>query len=1726
MKRLFTVTFLLTICSLAYSQTGGSWVKKADVGTSNRESAVGFSVNSKGYIGLGIVGGSPNGAMWEFDPTTNVWTQKANMTGGGRVNPVAFVVSNRVFVGTGEDITFTRDRKIYEFNPLANNWTAKADFGGTARTEAVAFAIGTKGYIGTGYDGTRRKDFWEYDPTTNAWTQKADFAGTARQRAVGFSIGTKGYIGTGNDGSLKKDFWEYDQATNTWTQKADMAGGTRESAVGFSMLSKGYIATGDGGTGKNDIWEYNPAQDEWVQRTPLIGDRRYVAAGFATSSKAYIGTGFTDAPAIGVSTKDFYEFSAPQPPQPPTNAMVTSYSENSIRLHWLDNAYDETGFIVERSTNGTTFTTITTLPANSLTYTDNGLSNGQTYYYRVRAAKSTDGPSAASNVASQITGSNNNGVWNTISENSNSGNPYLLDAPTFSINDIVYVTGSQDASNVLSNAAKQLWSFDPATGTYTQKAEFPGDARLYGIGFALNGKGYFGAGTKGSGTANILKDFWAYDPSTNTWAQKADIGTVGRSYGFSFTTGGKGYVGGGYLSTTGTAGKDFYEYDPSSDVWTQKADYPNVSSTSEGVGYNNKGYVLESGSPATVYEYDPSGNTWTAVVKFPVPSFRFNTFVAMGNRLFAHIFTNNSPDKSMLWEFEVANKRWIERALHYDGSQYWSCITSATSNAIYLFNGTSSYSWSSDFGVKTPVSLAAEVFDPMKIKLTWQAYSDAATIQIYRAESEAGPYTLVAQVAGNQKTFVDEFNSSNKTVYYKVKAVNGSLESSYSKVAMASNRGGWKKISTIANATTELFGDAAASTSTRAYLGINLWTQKWWEYNPESDAWTQKADFPGEPRSYPITFSIANKIYVGMGSKYDYTNQKTIYYKDFYEYDPATNSWTKKGDFPGVARSNQSIVSTESKGYLIGGDDGSTSAEFLKDAWQYDPSTDTWAGMIDAPVGFSTAAAFAKDNKVYLMNGWRKSSGGGWSSVLQAYSMDLTTGAWTKNPNPPGLDATGTVHQINNIAYFSERGMGSYNFVSKQWALKPALPASGYYSSRSFLISKKIYVITSNYEMWVYSPEALVAPPENLDSKFLGDRVLLTWNQTSSLTVKTKIQYQTGSGYYRDVTTVAAGITQFAVTDLTANTNYKFQVIAVNENGDESIPSNNTFENSGPAWTELGEIPAIQRENSISFFADGKLYYGTGKKDGNYLKDIWEYNTATGVWSQKADFPGEERAEATTFTLGTDSYVGFGTGKSGSLKDLYKYSATTNTWTASVNYPNGNSIVGPGVFNNGAYVYLIGGVRNSTASINELWRFDGTTWTQLTSLPGETRKDPFTFTINGKAYVAGGSKYNSGSTTSGGRDFWSYDFANDSWTQLTDIPNDGTTGARSYSITGANKALVFFVPNWAYGNEGIGIRIYGYTPATDKWAFVDKPLYTDWLSNVFTVTQDPVSGFGYVMVSTGTWGHKVWRYNTLLDGPNLVEVKVSSPGQARLKWRRITPQPDSVVIFRSQIPNVAGTRQGVVITSDTTAVNNIGSGTTYYYKIRAYSNNGQFKTSSEQSLTVDAVPAAPVQLTGDVIGDNVVLNWSPGIGSTPTSYVVERALGNSSNFQEIGRTTSTTLTSSEIVAATMSYRVKAINSGGESTYSNIVEVMVTGVEEESKIGVYPNPTTDFITVEVAPQDGIVNMQLLDYNGRKVFAQPLNSTTRIDMSSYPAGIYFVNLVSTKRASNKYIKIIKK
>ena len=78
------------------------------------------------------------------------------------------------------------------------------------------------------------------------------------------------------------------------------------------------------------------------------------------------------------------------PPNQPTNLRGTIVGGNRIDLQWTDNAWNETGFSIERKTNGV-FAQIASVGAGVTSYSDTGLSSIANVSYRVRANNALGG---------------------------------------------------------------------------------------------------------------------------------------------------------------------------------------------------------------------------------------------------------------------------------------------------------------------------------------------------------------------------------------------------------------------------------------------------------------------------------------------------------------------------------------------------------------------------------------------------------------------------------------------------------------------------------------------------------------------------------------------------------------------------------------------------------------------------------------------------------------------------------------------------------------------------------------------------------------------------------------------------------------------------------------------------------------------------------------------------------------------------------------------------------------------------------------------------------------------------------------------------------------------------------------------------------------------------------------------------------------------------------------
>jgi hypothetical protein len=120
---------------------------------------------------------------------------------------------------------------------------------------------------------------------------------------------------------------------------------------------------------------------------------------FWYTNEYYTSTGTNWQTRIGA-----FKFSStpPTPPDAPTNLTAAAPDCDQVDLTWQDNADNETGFYVERSINGTTFSQIATVGADVENYSDTTVAAQTQYWYRVKAYNSA-GDSAYSNTATVTT---------------------------------------------------------------------------------------------------------------------------------------------------------------------------------------------------------------------------------------------------------------------------------------------------------------------------------------------------------------------------------------------------------------------------------------------------------------------------------------------------------------------------------------------------------------------------------------------------------------------------------------------------------------------------------------------------------------------------------------------------------------------------------------------------------------------------------------------------------------------------------------------------------------------------------------------------------------------------------------------------------------------------------------------------------------------------------------------------------------------------------------------------------------------------------------------------------------------------------------------------------------------------------------------------------------------------------------------------------------------------
>ena len=230
-------------------------------------------------------------------------------------------------------------------------------------------------------------------------------------------------------------------------------------------------------------------------------------------------------------------------------------------------------------------------------------------------------------------------------------------------------------------------------------------------------------------------------------------------------------------------------------------------------------------------------------------------------------------------------------------------------------------------------------------------------------------------------------------------------------------------------------------------------------YSFGESVWNQKSKIPAVGRHRGTGLAIANKGYIGLGHMNGTGNN--IVYSDWWEFDPATNSWTQKSDYP-IGTYGSIAFSVENYAYVNGG------VYAGQDYYKYSPATNEWTPISSCPVDIADRTAFTVSNKAYVV------------TVNQLYQYTPETDIWEEKQAPTfAINSWCTSFTIGSSGYVkSGTSLYEYKPSVDAWAERASFPGENSNGSASFSIDGVGYIV-SGYSgflspvvpfVWSYNP--------------------------------------------------------------------------------------------------------------------------------------------------------------------------------------------------------------------------------------------------------------------------------------------------------------------------------------------------------------------------------------------------------------------------------------------------------------------------------------------------------------------------------------------------------------------------------------------------------------------------------------------------------------------------------
>ncbi len=242
------------------------------------------------------------------------------------------------------------------------------------------------------------------------------------------------------------------------------------------------------------------------------------------------------------------------------------------------------------------------------------------------------------------------------------------------------------------------------------------------------------------------------------------------------------------------------------------------------------------------------------------------------------------------------------------------------------------------------------------------------------------------------------------------------------------------------------------------------------EYNPNTERWTDLGTPSLEMHHFqPVIHE--NKIWVVGAMTCCFPREDVL--ERIQVFDPATKKWSQGPRIPANRlRGSAGAVMYKGKLYVVGGSTNGHDGGDVNWFDVYNPATDSWNSLADAPTSRDHASATVIDDKLIVAGGRQTDHPDTFANLVTSTDIyDFKTGKWSRGPNIPtpraGAMTVGFGDDVvvaggeTERSGAAEKTVQAYNSKTGQWRTLPSLK-EGRHSGGAAVLDGIMHVISGN----------------------------------------------------------------------------------------------------------------------------------------------------------------------------------------------------------------------------------------------------------------------------------------------------------------------------------------------------------------------------------------------------------------------------------------------------------------------------------------------------------------------------------------------------------------------------------------------------------------------------------------------------------------------------------------